>query len=184
MDQIQPDAPASDDRDDRKEVSEETMSLFEPFAPLFELSRDVDRLFGNGRVVPSFVPAADVVVTDDDVTVLMDVPGLKADDVDIQLVDDVLTVTGERALPAATQDEQAGVWQRIERGFGKFQRVLRVPRGLDAEQITAEMADGVLTLHIPKPEVQRPRRIEIATGAPAAIQENAGAQRELSGAAA
>ena len=184
MDQIQPDAPASDDRDDRKEVSEDTMALFEPFAPLFELPRDVDRLFGNGRVVPSFVPAADVVVTDDDVTVLMDVPGLKADDVDIQLVDDVLTVTGERALPAATQDEQAGVWQRIERGFGKFQRVLRVPRGLDAEQITAEMADGVLTLHIPKPEVQRPRRIEIATGAPAAIQENAGAQRELSGAAA
>src|ERR687886_2793255 len=98
------------------------MALFEPFAPLFELSRDVDRLFGNGRVVPSFVPAADVVVTDDDVTVLMDVPGLKADDVDIQLVDDVLTVTGERALPAAPQDEQAGVWQRLQRGLGQFQR--------------------------------------------------------------
>jgi HSP20 family protein len=160
------------------------MSLFEPFAPLFELSRDVDRLFGSGRMVPSFVPAADVVVTDDDVTVFMDVPGLRAGDLDIELVDDVLTVTGERALPAGTQGEQAGAWQRIERGFGRFQRVLRVPRGLDAEQITAEMADGVLTLHIPKPEAQRPRRIEIATGAPAAIEENAGEQRELTGTAA
>jgi HSP20 family protein len=160
------------------------MALFEPFAPLFELTRDVDRLFGNGRVVPSFVPAADVVVTDDDVTVLMDVPGLKADDLEIELVDDVLTVRGERALHPRTHDEQAGAWQRIERGFGRFERVLQVPKGLDADQVGAEMADGVLTLHIPKPQAQRPRRIEIATGAPAAIEQTAGEQRELSGAAA
>jgi HSP20 family molecular chaperone IbpA len=60
--------------------------LFEPFAPLFELSRQVA---GDG--VRSFVPAADVVVTDDDVTVVMDVPGLKADDVTIELREDVLT---------------------------------------------------------------------------------------------
>ena len=169
---------------DRKEVSEATMALFEGFAPLFELTRDVDRLFGDGRMVPSFLPAADVVVTDDDVTVLMDVPGLKPDDLDIELVDDVLTVSGERALPAGTPGEQGGAWQRIERGFGRFERVLRVPHGLDAEQITAQMADGVLTLHIPKPQEQQPRRIEIATGAPAATEETAGEQRELSGAAA
>jgi HSP20 family protein len=173
-----------DERDDRKEVSVETMPLFEPFAPLFELTRDLDRLFGNDHVVPSFVPAADVVVTDDNVTVLMDVPGLTADDLEIELVDDVLTVRGERWLAAGTQDEQAGAWQRIERGFGRFERVLRVPKGLDADQIGAEMDDGVLTLHIPKPQAQQPRRIEIATGAPAAIEETAGEQRELSGTAA
>ncbi len=158
------------------------MTLFlEPFAPLFELSR---QMMGEGT--RSFVPAADVVVTDDDVTVVMDVPGLKADDVTIELREDVLTVKGERAYPFATEtDGDQRVWQRLERGFGKFERVLRMPAGLDPDAITASMGDGVLTLHIPKPEARKPRRIEIATGQKAAtIEGTATEQRELAGSSA
>lgn len=163
--------------------------LFEPFSPLFELTRAVDRQLagGNGRMVPSFIPAADVVVTDDDVTVHMDVPGLRTDNVEIELVDDVLTVRGERTLPAMLTDEQQekGAWQRIERGFGKFERTLRVPEGLDADQISADLADGVLTLHIPKPEARKPHRIQITTGEKhSTIEGTATEQRELAGAAA
>jgi HSP20 family protein len=163
--------------------------LFEPFAPLFELSRAVDRRLANGFAVPAFVPAADVVVTDDDVTVLMDVPGLTVDDLTIELQDDLLTVRGERALPAWAQGENGqsrAAWQRVERGLGTFERVLRVPRGLDPEQIAASMADGVLTLRIPKPEARKPRRIEIAVGAggQATIEGSASEQRELAGATA
>lgn len=153
------------------------MTLFlEPFAPLFELSR---QFAGDGG--RSFVPAADVVVTDDDVTVVMDVPGLKADDVTIELREDVLTVKGERAFPYATQtDGDQRVWQRLERGFGTFERVLRLPAGLDPDAITASMSDGVLTVHIPKPEARKPRRIEIATGQEAeTIQGTATDQRKL-----
>lgn len=152
------------------------MTLFlEPFAPLFELSRQM-----TGEGTRSFVPAADVVVTDDDVTVVMDVPGLKADDVTIELREDVLTVRGERRLPYQTDEQDGKVWQRIERGFGQFERVLRLPTGLDPDAISASLSDGVLTLHIPKPEARKPRRIEIATGQKTeTIEGTATDQREL-----
>ena len=83
--------------------------LFEPFAPLVELSRDMNRaLAGNGAVVRSFVPAADVIVTQDEVTVTMDVPGLKVDDLSIELQGDTLTVRGERPFPYAGARMTAG----------------------------------------------------------------------------
>ena len=151
--------------------------MFEPFAPLFDLSRD--RAFG-GEQIRSFVPAADVVLTDDDVSVVMDVPGLKADDIDIELREDVLTVRGERPLPQPEEQAKHRVWQRLERGHGKFERVLRLPRGLNPEAITASLTDGVLTLHIAKPESRKPRRIEITTdGKSETIEGTASDQREL-----
>lgn len=156
------------------------MTLFpEPFAPLFELTRQM--AIDGTR---SFAPAADVVVTDDDVTVVMDVPGLTADDVTIELREDTLTVRGERPLPYET-DEHGKVWRRVERGFGKFERVLNLPQGLDPDAITASLENGVLTLHIPKPQERKPRRIEIATGAKTeTIEATATDQRELAGATA
>lgn len=157
--------------------------FFEPFAPLFELSRHV-----AGDAVRSFVPAADVVVTDDDVTVVMDAPGLKAEDLTIELRDDVLTVRGERPVPYHAETDNGNgrqVWQRLERGFGTFERVLRLPTGLDPDAIKASLNDGVLTLQIPKPEARKPRRIEIASGQQSStIEGTAAAQRELAGAAA
>src|SRR3954449_8727888 len=145
------------------------MTLFQQFAPLFERR--------------PFVPAADVIVTDDDVTVVMDVPGFTPDDLDIELIDDVLTVRGERALPYASGDGHRA-WQRLERGFGRFERVIRVPQGLDPDTVAASMADGVLTLLIPKPEARKPRRIEIGLGGgtqPQQIEETT-EERELAGA--
>lgn len=139
-------------------------TLFEPFSPLFELSRDFDRMFWRPEM-QSYFPAADVVVTDDDVKVNMDVPGLSVDDIEIELVDDVLTIRGERAYPYATGQNGTRAWQRLERGFGKFERILRLPKGLDPAKIEASMHDGVLMLSLPKPEAHRPRRIEITTGA-------------------
>lgn len=156
------------------------MTLFEPFAPLFEFSRERDRRVASGATVASFAPPADLAVTDDEVTVVMDVPGVKTDDLTIERQDDVLTVRGERPLPAHLESEQSErrVWQRLERGFGKFERVLRVPQGLDPDKITASMADGVLTLQIPKPESRKPRRIEIKTGGqPKTIEGTASEQR-------
>ena len=158
--------------------------LFEPFAPLFELTR-------SNRTTPAsapraFLPAADVLLTDDDVVITMDVPGLTADDVHIELVDDVLTVRGERALPYANEGDGARkVWQRIERGFGSFERTIRVPKGLDPDTINAALVNGVLTLHVPRPEARKPRRIEItAAGAQPAIEGTSHEERELAGAAA
>ncbi|HEV2769438.1 MAG TPA: HSP20 family small heat-shock protein, partial [Solirubrobacteraceae bacterium] len=138
--------------------------FFEPFAPLLGFSREADRHLASGQAaLRSFAPAADVLATEDLVTVTMDIPGLKAEDLEIELADDVLTVRGERVF-SYTDQAEAGVWQRLERGYGKFERVLRVPKGLEGDAIQASMADGVLTLHIPMPQARKPRRIAISTG--------------------
>jgi HSP20 family protein len=140
------------------------LTLAEPFSPLYQPSRDLDRVLGRNGGVAGFVPAADVVVSDEDVTVTMDVPGLRVDDLDIELENDVLTVRGERTYPYATDGETRG-WERIERGFGRFERSLQVPRGLDPDAIEASLDAGVLTLRILKPETLRPKRVQIGGGA-------------------
>ena len=150
--------------------------LMERFAPLFELQRDLNRFLAPGG---AFVPAADVLASEDEVVVHMDVPGLAAENLEIELENDVLTVRGERTFPYGGEGDAGDggyAWQLIERSFGKFERVVRVPTGLDPDAIAATVADGVLTLRIPKPETLKPRRIEIG----AAASE----QRELEGAAA
>src|SRR3954447_20451337 len=153
------------------------MTLFlEPFAPLFGA-------FGSGAAVRPFVPPADVVVTDDDVTVTMDVPGFTRENLSIELIGEALTVSGERKLHYQRKGEDDRVWQRIERAFGTFERVVQVPKGLDPERITASLTDGVLTLHVPRPESRKPRRIEITTGTTEAPAIEATTDRELAGVA-
>ena len=148
--------------------------LMERFAPLFELQREFNRAMGG----VAYVPAADVLVSDDEVVVHMDVPGLSADNVESELENDVLTVRGERAYPYPTEGNGAEgyAWQLVERGFGKFERVLRVPTGLDPDAIEASLVNGVLTLRLPKPETLKPRRIQ--------IDGKASQDRELEGATA
>jgi HSP20 family protein len=125
--------------------------------------RDLNRLFTTEGAVAAFIPPADVIVSDEGVTVYMDVPGLNADSLEIELENDVLTVHGERPFPYATEDGERSV-RRVERRFGKFERSLRVPRGLDPDAVEASLVDGVLTLRIPKPESQKPRKVQIKAG--------------------
>jgi HSP20 family protein len=136
--------------------------LVEPFAPWL---RDLTQaLQGQGAPAP-FVPPADVLVDDEAVTVYMDVPGLRSEDLEVELENDILTVRGERPYPYARERQDGGgAIQRIERRFGRFERSLRVPAGLDPEAIEAALTDGVLKLRIPLPETRRPRRIEVKAG--------------------
>jgi HSP20 family protein len=131
-------------------------ALTEPFPPWL---RDLNRFFSNEGAVSSFVPPADVLVDDDGVTVHMDVPGVGSEHLDIELENDMLTVRGERPYPYGDDSNLTG--RRIERGFGRFERSLRVPRGLDPDAIEASLTDGVLTLRVPKPESLKPRRIQV-----------------------
>jgi HSP20 family protein len=149
-----------------------TTTLTEPITPLL---RDLNRLFTAGGGVSAFIPAADVIVTPEDVTVHMDVPGVSSDNLEIELENDTLTVRGERPYPYGDDQEQR-IWRRIERGFGSFERDLRVPRGLDPDAIQASLEHGVLTLRMPKPEPLKPRRVEIRTA-------EGNGQREIEGSA-
>jgi HSP20 family protein len=131
-------------------------TLMEPLVPSL---RDVS----DGTVRP-FIPATDVLVDDEGVTVCMDVPALTVGDIEIELESETLSVRGERRSPYREGDGRAV--RRIERGFGRFERRLTLPRGLDADKISASLNDGVLTLRVPRSESLKPRRHAI--GVPAA----------------
>jgi HSP20 family protein len=131
-------------------------ALTEPFPPWL---RELNRFFNTEATPAALVPPADVLVDDDGVTVYMDVPGVGIDQLEIELENDMLTIRGERPHPYGGDGARAT--GRIERGFGRFERSLRVPRGLDPDSIEASLTDGVLHLRIPKPESLKPRKIEI-----------------------
>jgi HSP20 family protein len=132
-------------------------TLMEPYAPWL---RDLNRLFTVESAAPRFLPPADVLVTDEGVMVYMDVPGLSTEQLDVELENDTLTVRGERPYPYTGEGMERAV-RRIERGFGAFERTLRVPRGLDPDAVEASLHDGVLSLRIPKPPTPEPHHIPI-----------------------
>jgi HSP20 family protein len=120
--------------------------------------RDLNQLI-TGRRVAQFMPPADLLVDDEGVSVYMDVPGIRGEDLDIELENDILSIRGDRPFPYEDRGEAA--IRRIERGFGRFERALRVPQGLNPDAVQAALSNGVLELRIPKPESLKPHRIPI-----------------------
>jgi HSP20 family protein len=108
-----------------------------------------------------WIPAMDVVETEDHFVLRADLPGLSESDVNIELEDNVLTVAGERK---SEHEQRSEGYYRVERAFGSFSRSLTLPEGVDAEAIQASFANGVLEVRIPKPEQQKPRRVQISLG--------------------
>jgi HSP20 family protein len=86
------------------------------------------------------------------------VPGLKPEDFDITLQDNVLTINGQTK---EEQVEENARYHLRERHFGSFSRSIRFPSGVDAANVQAELADGVLTVRVPKAEEAKPRRITV-----------------------
>ena len=124
---------------------------FTPFAPFAT----------NLPRTAAFVPAADVTVGEGDVVLTMDLPGVTADDLQIEVVDRHLAVRGERRRPELAAGTR---WAHAERGFGRFERRISLPDGIDPDRITASFDNGVLSLIVPKPERMVPRTIEIGGG--------------------
>ena len=130
------------------------------------------------RMLRSFLPPADVHLGDGFLTLTMDVPGFSPDQVEVELNGNMLAVRGERVVPTVEKDDKCHL---LERGFGRFQRVLQVPDAVDPDAIEASLTDGVLTLRLPLPEAPKPHRIalgDVSTGEPATLEE-AEPEREL-----
>lgn len=155
---------------------------WDPARELDALQGDMNRLFDNffgrregaGGDYPSrrWVPAMDLVETEDDLVLRADLPGVKRGDIEIEVKDRVLTISGERR--AQHEDKREG-FHRVERSFGRFSRSLELPQGISADEVSADFSDGVLEVRIPKPEERKPTRIEIG---------GAEGDRELTAAAA
>ena len=147
-----------------------TIVRWEPLRELSSLQNEMNRLFntvfdtpapGNGGQARRWVPAMDLLETQEHFVLRADLPGMKEEDVAIELEDNVLTISGERK--AEHEDRQEGYY-RVERAFGAFSRSLTLPKGVDAEAVTAAFTDGVLEVRIPKPEERKPRKIAIGVG--------------------
>jgi HSP20 family protein len=130
----------------------------EPFTR--EIDRVFDAFFGQTDQGRRWVPPMDLVEVEDHFVLKADLPGLTEGDVNIEVQDGTLTISGERK---AEHEQREKGWYRIERSFGSFSRSLTLPDGVDADRIEASFTDGVLEVHIPKPEERKPRRISISS---------------------
>ena len=140
---------------------------WEPLRELTTLQNEMNRLFGtvfdtpaqgNGATMRRWMPAMDLVETADHFVLRADLPGLSEEDVNIEVEDRVLTVSGERKAEAT---ENRDGFHRMERAFGAFSRSLTLPEGVDPEAVAASFDRGVLEVRIPKPEQRKPRKISI-----------------------
>jgi HSP20 family protein len=143
---------------------------WEPARELGTIQNEMNRLFntffdtptqGNGGAYRRWVPAMDLVETDGEYVLKADLPGLSESDVNIELEDRVLTISGERK---AENEERKEGYYRIERSFGSFARSLTVPEGVDGDAVKASFENGVLEVRIPKPEARKPKKVEISVG--------------------
>jgi HSP20 family protein len=128
-----------------------------------EMNRLFDTFFGGDdtRGARRWVPAMDLVETDDHLVLRADLPGLDQDDVSIEIKDGVLTVSGQRRTE---HEEKAEGFHRVERAYGSFSRSLSLPRGVDPDKVAAGFDKGVLEVRIPKPEERTPHRVAIGAG--------------------
>jgi HSP20 family protein len=138
-------------------------SVLRPRALQAELDRAIDAWFGprtESAAAADWSPRTDVVEHDTGWTLQLDLPGVSPDSVEVVAEAQELRVRGERAALAAPE---GATWRLRERRSGRFERRFRLPESADAEQLTAEMAHGVLTLRIGKAQPAQPRRVSITS---------------------
>lgn len=105
-----------------------------------------------------WLPSIDVAETDDSVVVKAELPGVNQSDVDITIVNDVLTLKGEKKEEKEIKKEN---YHRVERSYGSFQRTVSLPTGVQADKAKAVYKDGILTVTVPKSEEAKPKTIKI-----------------------
>jgi HSP20 family protein len=140
---------------------------WEPFRELAALQNEMGRWMGqftgvgpgNGQS-STWMPPVDVWETQDQLVLSFDLPGIPEDKIAVELEDSVLTVSGERERTTERSSER---FYRFERRYGTFSRSVTLPQGVREDGIEAAYTDGVLEIRVPKPEEQKPKRIEIGS---------------------
>jgi HSP20 family protein len=145
----------------------------EPFREIAALQNEMARMMGglfeggNGGTSQAWMPAADVWETDEELVYAFDLPGVPEDKISVELDEGALTVSGERERSEEVSDER---FYRFERRFGTFSRTIGLPQGTTEESISAAYREGVLEVHVRKPEQPKPKRIQVGTSAQATIE--------------
>jgi HSP20 family protein len=130
---------------------------FDPFLELRRLQSEMNRVFSGFSPAFRDFPPVNIWLGDNSVVVTSELPGVTANDVTLNLQDDVLTLEGTRR-PA---EEQGVNWQRRERAYGTFSRAVQLPFRVDANKVRAHFNNGILEVELERLEADRPKKIEI-----------------------
>jgi len=164
-------------REERRLVRHEPFGTWgaSPFRALQRFADEVDRMFDDvgrrwtglpawrGRTSSyAWAPEIDIFQKNNELTIRADLPGLKRDEVTVDITDDAVTIQGERRHES--EEEREGFY-RSERSYGSFYRVVPLPEGAITEQAKAHFRDGVLEITMPAPPTAKGRRVEITEGA-------------------
>lgn len=148
------------------------ITRFDPFSEMVTLRQAMDRLFEDSFVSPltwrsvsgengTLTPAMDVHENPDEIVVTASLPGVRAEDVDITMTGQTLSLRGEFKADEKVERDQ---YLYRERRFGSFHRTLQLPVRVEGDRAEASFSDGVLTLRIPKAEEVKPRQIQVKAG--------------------
>ena len=137
--------------------------VWRPFEELERIRREFDRLMEEfiAKEEPAerfFAPALDVYETDGEVVVKAELPGVKKEDVEVLIRDHSLIIKGEKK---EEKEEKTETYHRVERVYGKFERVVALPAEVKLEGVKAEFKDGVLEISLPKEKTSKEAKIEI-----------------------
>ncbi len=149
-----------------------SMVRFDPFRELDRLQNEVNRLFegysGTNDQVQGGVnrfaaartwsPTVDILENQSEVVLRAELPGIKQEDIDIELTGDSLTLRGERKFESESHKENM---VRVERSYGRFQRSFTLGVPIQPDSVSASYRDGVLEIHLPKSEATRPRKVQV-----------------------
>jgi HSP20 family protein len=146
------------------------MSLmrWRPTRDLVSIREEMNRLFDSffsaiperrrGLLEGEWVPSVDVAETDEGIVVTAELPGIKQEEVDISIADNVLTLKGEKKEEKEVKEKN---YHRVERSYGSFQRSISLPTGVEAGKAKATYKDGILRVTVPKVEEAKPKQIKI-----------------------
>jgi HSP20 family protein len=139
-----------------------------PFRELEDVERRFDEIFGR-PTLPSlwgrfpeetgWIPALDVFEKDNKLVVKAEIPGMREEDIDVSVVDNTLTIKGERKAETEVKDED---YYRCERSYGSFLRSVPLPSAVDANKIEANYEDGVLEVTLPKTAAAKRKKVKVA----------------------
>jgi HSP20 family protein len=145
---------------------------WDPFSVMEHLQNQINRAFNSSLSEwPSVAgwgtsfPAADVFQDKDNVIVTAELPGLGEKDLDISITGNTITLKGEKKQESEVKEDgllrNGGGYHRVERSYGSFQRVIELPVEVNADKAKAKLANGVLTVTLPKSEAVKPKQITV-----------------------
>ncbi|MCT7378085.1 Hsp20/alpha crystallin family protein [Chelativorans salis] len=134
---------------------------WDPFTEMQRMREDMNRLFADFPSSPAtrIYPPVNLWLGENSIAVTAELPGLSAEEVDLTIREDTLTIRGERK--PMEEAEQAS-WHRRERPLGAFSRTVSLPYRVDPDQVKARFQNGVLEIEMQRPEADQPRKIQIS----------------------